>query len=252
MRRTLLLIVALAACDARPAPPPVAPGPGPAPVAVAKFGTFGGVVVVKGDDLAPVTKKIVGQEAHCGTEPVDLGVWRVDAVTKGLRDAYVWIEAAGVRTEWPAASTPVLDNGKCVFHPPVVLMAPGDLRLANSDTIPHSAQIGAQANAPENVMLPPGASRLVSLRIPERIEVTCSVHPWMHAVVIVAKVPWGALTGEGGAFEIARVPVGRHRVKAWHRCVGEVEIGEVEVEEGRRAEVRGEVVPATGFRTRFK
>lgn len=252
MKKVLPLLVALISCDSKPAPTPVVPGPGPVPMVATTFGAVSGIVVVKGDDVAPVTKKIAGQEAHCGAGPVDLGVWRVDAATRGLCDAHVWIEVAGVRPEWPAGRpAPSLDNGKCVFKPPVVMMAPGDLRISNSDTIPHSANLDAKTNASENVMLPTGASRLLSLRIPERIEVTCSVHPWMHAVVIVMKTPWEALSGEGGRFEMARVPVGRHRVKVWHRCVGEVDGGEVEVVENGRGEVRIEVAPIVGFRARF-
>jgi len=249
--RFVPLLLILAACDAKPASP-AAPTASTNPVGVpgpAGFGTIVGVVRVKGGDVAPVTKKLAGQEQHCGTEPVDLGVWLVGA-SGGLRDAHVVVE--GVKGEWPKASIPTLDNGKCVFTPPVILMQPGDLKVANSDSIPHSASFNALANPPENVMLPEGRSRMLTWRIAERIEITCSVHPWMHAVVIVMKSPLEALTGEGGAFEIRGVPAGTRRVKVWHRCVGEVDAGEVEVKADGTATIVIEVEPKHGFRGRFK
>ncbi len=252
MRPVLLLCVVLSGCD--PGTPAPAPGPGPGPTpppspAPAGFGTIVGVVRVKGDDLAPVLKKIAGQEQHCGAEPVDLGVWRVDAATRGLRDAHVAV--AGVKGTFAGAPVPVLDNGKCVFSPPVVLMPPGDLKVANSDTLPHSANFAAVMNPAENVMLPEGKSRLTTLRIAERIEVTCSVHPWMHAVVIVMASPFESLTDESGRFEIKGIPAGRRKLRIWHRCTGETEV-EVDVKVDGKTEVEIEVVPTPGFRGKYR
>jgi plastocyanin len=220
------------------------------PVAPAGFGTITGVVRVKGGDVAPVTKKIAGQEDHCGAGPLDLGVWRVDAASRGLADAHVVVE--GATGAWVAASIQTLDNGTCVFRPAVLLMAPGDLKIANSDTIPHSAVFNTTLNPGENFLLPAGASRVTTLRIAERIEVTCSVHPWMHAVVIVKRTPFEALTTGEGAFELRGVPAGKHRLKVWHRCVGEVDAGEVDVPANGTATLGVEIEPVAGFRQKFR
>lgn len=252
MRRLFILGVLLSGCDSGTSTPAPVPGPGPSPApapAPVGVGTIVGFVRVKGDDFAPVLKKIAGQEQHCGAEPVDLGVWRVDAATRGLRDAHVAV--AGVKGTFAAGPVPVLDNGKCVFSPPVVLMPPGDLKIANSDTLPHSANFAAVMNPAENVMLPEGKSRLTTLRIAERIEVTCSVHPWMHAVVIVMASPFESLTDEAGRFEIRGVPAGNRKLKIWHRCTGETEI-EVDVKADGKAEVEVELAPTSGFRGRFR
>jgi hypothetical protein len=244
--RWLAALVILAGCDAAAPPPPAPAPPSPGPPAPSGVGAIAGVVRVKGEEVAPVLRRATGSEHHCGEAPLDIGAWRVDPATRALRDGFVRVE--GPSGEWPARPVPVLDNAKCLFQPPVILMAPGDLKITNSDTVAHSADVKSKINPPENHLLAPGSHKLVSLRIPETVAVGCSVHPWMHAVVIVTRNPFTALTDGEGCFEIRGVPAGRHRVVFWHRCVGEVGVGEVEVKAGEVARLELEVAPRPGFR----
>lgn len=244
MRRFALLLL-LAGCEKSLTAVP-APSPSATPAA-AGSGVIAGVVRVRGAEIAPVTAVPVGAEHHCGGGPLDLGTWRVDPVTRGLADAYLFVEG------WTAPVAPgpmaAIDNRRCVFVPPVVLMAPGDLKLTNSDTLAHSADLRSKLNPAENVLLAAGSSRILSLRIPEIVPVGCSVHPWMAATVIVARSPSDALSGQDGRFEMKGVPAGRRRLRLWHRCTGEVDAGEVTVEAGGRVEVVVEVEPRPGFRS---
>src|SRR5258706_13118147 len=136
MRSALILTLLLSACDARaPIPVPPAALPSGSPSA-AGHGTVRGVVRVKGGDIAPIRKIGVGAEAHCGSDPLDLGVWRVEPESRGLQDAYLYVE--GPAGDFPPAPMAALDNRRCLFQPPVILMAPGHLKLVNSGTPPHN------------------------------------------------------------------------------------------------------------------
>jgi hypothetical protein len=48
------------------------------------------------------------------------------------------------------------------------------------------------------------------------LQVKCDVHGWMSSYVHVVKHPFFAVTGEDGAFTLAKLPPGEYTVEAWH------------------------------------
>ncbi len=48
-------------------------------------------------------------------------------------------------------------------------------------------------------------------------------HTWMSAYIWVSKHPYYAVTDKSGKFEIADVPPGTYKLKAWHEALGTVE-----------------------------
>ena len=56
---------------------------------------------------------------------------------------------------------------------------------------------------------------------PEIIRVTCDVHAWMTAWLVVQDHPYYALTDETGAFQLADVPSGEYALKVWHEELSE-------------------------------
>ena len=44
----------------------------------------------------------------------------------------------------------------------------------------------------------------------------CDVHPWMSAYIGVLEHPFFAVTGDGGAFKLEKLPAGQYLIEAWH------------------------------------
>jgi len=57
---------------------------------------------------------------------------------------------------------------------------------------------------------------------PEIVEVTCDLHPWMKAWVVVAAHPFYAITGADGQFAFENLSPGQYRYQAWHERLGTV------------------------------
>jgi plastocyanin len=48
------------------------------------------------------------------------------------------------------------------------------------------------------------------------VTLLCSVHPEMHAYIVILQNPYFAITDNTGTFTIAGVPSGKYRLNAWH------------------------------------
>jgi hypothetical protein len=55
---------------------------------------------------------------------------------------------------------------------------------------------------------------------PETIKITCDVHKWMSAWLIVQNNPYYAITDESGRFKLEGVPAGTYTVQAWQESLG--------------------------------
>jgi plastocyanin len=141
----------------------------------------------------------------------------------------------------------VIDQKDCVFLPHVQAAAAGQkIQVRNSDGTLHNvhAYNGVEP-LPEktifNTGMPPGSNDVV--KDPKGaglVKVTCDVHSWMSAYVVVSKHPYFAVSDADGKFELKNVPPGSYTVEAWHEKYG-AKSAEVKVEEGKAA------VPAFSF-----
>jgi hypothetical protein len=85
------------------------------------------------------------------------------------------------------------------------------LKILNSDPIGHNTNISATGKANQfnqtiaangYALYEPGGEAV------EPFAVSCSIHPWMAARMIVRQNPYFAVTGPDGTFEIPHVPTG--------------------------------------------
>lgn len=186
----------------------VQPGPG---------GTISGKILYAGPPVRAKKVTVTQDNETCGKMKEILPVQVKDG---GIVDAVVWLDdvSHGKAFSFPAAS---LDQKGCMFMPHVVLMAPGQLKITNSDPAAHNVHLFAKSNRAFNQVMPQGSDPLsVPLFRPDTIIVRCDVHTWMQGHIIVAKNPYYALSGSGGSFTLTDVPPGTYHLKVWQETLG--------------------------------
>jgi hypothetical protein len=181
---------------------------------------------VKYNGAPQVEKLKVNKDTEkCGTEATIEKV--VVGGNKGLANAVVSVPGAKGGT----MAKGVLDQHGCKFVPHVVVMAPGELEIKNSDDILHNLHTYSTANPAINKAQPKFKKTMTEkLDKPEFVKVTCDVHSWMLGWVAVVPGPAG-VTNADGVVKIENVPAGKQKVEVWHETLGKME-KEVDVKAG--------------------
>ncbi len=245
----LLLALLVAGCEPAEAPRPAASNPPAAPsTAPAGKGAVTGAVTVPPEHLDPVRPVAKGFETWCGAGPLDPRIYEPDRESRGLPGVFVWVD--GPAADFAPPAVPVLDQARCVFDPPMLVVAPGDLVIRNSDSMAHNTTIEGKVNEAVNVNLPPGRSTTARLAFAEAMKVRCSVHPWMVSSLVVTRTSAHAVTDAKGRFRIEGAAAGRRKLRAWHPLGPELEV-EVEVKADGVVDVPLAWVPRPNFRAPF-
>jgi len=201
----------------------------------AQGGTIVGEVKVTGTPPAPKTIKVNKDTEVCGPEKkiVDVAV----GPGNGLANAVVAVtDAKGAK----AAKKAVLDQKGCEFRPPVLVMAPGEVDILNSDGVLHNIHTFSTVNPSINKAQPKFKKTMTEkFDKPEVIKVQCDAHSWMHGWIMVTENP-AATTDEKGSFKLENVPAGKHKVEVWHPVLGK-QTKEVDVKAGQEAKVSFEL-----------
>lgn len=196
-------------------------------------GAISGKILYNGKLVRPKKVTVTQDREVCGNmKEID----PVQVEQGGVADAVVWIDDAthGKTFAFPA---PVLDQKGCMFMPHVMLMAPGQVKVLNSDKAAHNIHIYSKSNRGFNQVMPPGSSPLeIPLYRPETVIVRCDVHTWMQGYIVVAKNPYYVLSGSGGTFTLTDVPPGTYHLKVWQETLNTQE-QTVTVQAGQTASV---------------
>ncbi|MEN9664900.1 MAG: hypothetical protein RLZZ326_1263 [Planctomycetota bacterium] len=124
----------------------------------------------------------------------------------------------------------LMDNKDCRFEPHVAFVQTGQtLILKNSDTVGHNSNVATLKNPPSNSLIAAGSESKLTFKVEEAIpaQVTCNIHPWMKAWVLIRSNPYGAISAADGSFEIKNLPAGDIELQLWHEKAGY--IGEMSV-----------------------
>jgi plastocyanin len=228
MRKTFAAFVALALVAAAAL---LAWGPGSA--GAQGGGTIEASVTYAG--AAVIEKLKVNKDTEkCGTEAAIEKV--VVGGNKGLANAVVSVLGAKGATAVKAT----IDQKGCKFVPHVVVMAPGQIDIKNSDDILHNIHTYSTANASINKAQPKFKKVMTEkFEKPEVIKITCDVHSWMLGWIAVVPGPAG-VTDPSGAVKIENVPPGKHTVEVWHETLGK-QTKDVEVKAGQTVKVAFEM-----------
>lgn len=118
-----------------------------------------------------------------------------------------------------------LDNHKCRFEPHIAVLRVGQpLILKNSDAVGHNTKIDVLNNTPVNPIIPSNAQLEQKFNMEERLpaNVSCSIHPWMSAKLVVKKHPYVGVSDKDGKLTIKNMPVGKWSLQVWHESSGYV------------------------------
>jgi plastocyanin len=123
-------------------------------------------------------------------------------------------------------ATHELDNNKCMFSPKVLIARPGQtIIVKNSDETGHNANFKMFKNKQQNFLIPAGEKREYKLQPdlvePSAMPISCDVHSWMQAHVIVKPHPYVGVSNAEGVIEIKDLPVGEGAIfRIWHEATG--------------------------------
>jgi hypothetical protein len=188
--------------------------------------------------------------AGCGQRITD---HRVQHTGTRIGGAIVWITDIRTGKPLPLGRRFELVNEDCMLSPQVqAVVAPATLNVASEDVALHRDRIinvgtgELEGIAPfnDNGEVVP-FDRLLDGT--EQLEITCDLHPWAKAWILVLDHPYFATSEKNGTFSIEDVPPGSYHVKAWHPLLGTAEQA-VTVAAGKPASVAlriGSAHPAT-------
>ncbi len=212
----LVSLVGFAAvADAAPRKPRYTPGP------VENGGTISGTVRYTGATPKQILVKVTTSEAICHADPIyteDLVV----SADGGVQWAVVSIKKIKVGKPFPTGNKPSMGQEGCVFDPHVIVAPIGKpVTLLNDDGVLHNVHTWPKKNRSANIAMPGSVKKMTTkFRRPERVKVTCDVHPWMIGWFIATDNPYSEVTSKSGAFELADVPPGTYTLDLWHEKLG--------------------------------
>jgi plastocyanin len=162
------------------------------------------------------------------TDPLCAKVERLSedvVVSNGkLKDVLVRVKNGALLPKAAVPSPVVIDQRECMYAPRVVGVIAGQkIAVRNSDPAFHNVHGAIAGKLLWNKPASPKDPDLVletSARGGDVIDVTCDVHPWMHAYAVVQDHGAFAVTDEHGAFEIKGLPPGSYTLEAWHPVLG--------------------------------
>jgi plastocyanin len=192
-------------------------------------GTIQGEVKYSGKAPAPVTHKTGKFAKVCGPEILEESLILENQKVKNV---VIWLEGKQAKKLKNTPGTYTIDQKKCAYSPHVLAMPQGsELKILTSDPINHNIHTYSFDNDPINIMFLPNQDYTQEMEEPEVIKVSCDLHNWMVAYIVVTPHSYFAMTQNNGTFEIKNVPPGKYTLKVWHESLGE-ESRKIEVGEG--------------------
>ena len=164
--------------------------------------------------------------AGCGQRITD---HRVQHTGTRIGGAVVWLTDIRTGKALPLGRRFELVNEDCMLSPQVqAVVAPATLNIASEDVALHRDRIinvgtgELEGIAPfnDNGEVVPFDRMLDGT---EQLEITCDLHPWAKAWILVLDHPYFAASEKNGSFSIDDIPPGTYHVKAWHPLLGTAE-----------------------------
>ncbi|MCA9264561.1 MAG: hypothetical protein KDA60_11955 [Planctomycetales bacterium] len=182
----------------------------------ADWGTLKGRIVFDGTPPKANKINVTKDVQFCGKFDLLTEDVTVNADNKGVSDVIIYLyDTKGVDIhpdyEKTAKDTVRLDNVNCRFEPHVCLLRTTQtLVLGNKDEVAHNSKVDCLSNQAINPLIPANSEQEVSFSKVEKrpVNVSCNIHPWMSATLVVQDHPYMASTDKDGNFAIENLPAG--------------------------------------------
>ncbi|MEZ6015773.1 MAG: carboxypeptidase regulatory-like domain-containing protein [Planctomycetota bacterium] len=162
---------------------------------------------------------------------------------RGIANVVVTVTVPDAKVTVPDAPYE-MDQKGCHFSPHVLVVPKGaKVKYLNSDATAHNVHLITLMNDPLNQTVPAGQHLERVHKEAESIKVTCDMHTWMSAWVVVTEATHWALTGPDGSFRLEGLPAGTYEVKLWHETLGSRTASVVVAEDGTAAPLEVEMEP---------
>jgi plastocyanin len=116
----------------------------------------------------------------------------------------------------PPKEIAVMDQRELRFVPHVLVVLAGTtVEFPNSDVVSHNVFSISESKRFNLGLYVRGSTRRLTFAQPGIVELLCNVHLEMSGYIVVLANPYFSRVGSDGAFHIAGVPPGRHRLRCW-------------------------------------
>jgi plastocyanin len=136
--------------------------------------------------------------------------------------------------EKSASESIVLDNKGCRFEPHVQKVRVGQtLVIKNSDPVAHNTNIAGR-NIQENPLISAGSTKEYPIAATELepVKVSCNIHPWMKARLVVTSNPYCDVSKDDGSFELVDLPAGDLEFQIWQENAGGLDVKNADLQPG--------------------
>lgn len=139
---------------------------------------------------------------------------------RGIAGVVVTVFVKGKKVDVPKEPY-LLDQKGCRFTPHIQVVPKGaKVAFLNSDETSHNVHLISILNDPLNQTVLAGKQLERIFKEAEAVKVTCDMHTWMNAWLVVTDATHWGVTDETGSFSLGDLPAGAHEVKFWHETLG--------------------------------
>ncbi len=206
----------------------------PSTLVAAEWGNLTGRLVYGGTPAEPAEVNITSDREYCCQHKVVDESLLVKSENKGIKNVFVFLyqdrrdkTVVPIHDSYQAlAGKPLkLDNNQCRFSPHALgLWTKRPLELSNTDPVGHNTKVDTRKNPQTNYTIPAGGKRQLDFANAESfpVQVSCSIHPWMRAWLVIRNNPYVTATDEDGKFELKNLPAGEWSFMFWQEKAGYV------------------------------
>ncbi len=127
----------------------------------------------------------------------------------------VWVE--GLKDDEAKSQSRIISQAGLQFLPRVLAVSVGQtVQFPNEDDVSHNVFSLSEAKKFKLGIYPKGESRDVTFEKTGIIDLFCSIHRHMHAVIVVTPSSHYCQTELGNGYEIDNIPSGKHTLKIWN------------------------------------
>ena len=201
------------------------------------WATLTGRFVLDGSAPSPARVNVDKDQAVCGTHQLfDESI--VIGKDKGIANVAIFVTTRKIPInksfDKSATESVVLDNIGCRFEPHVQKLRVGQtLVVKNSDPVAHNTNIVGR-NIQANPLIPSGATAEFPIAgsEPDPAKVSCNIHPWMRARLVVTSNPYCAISKDDGSFELLDLPAGDLELQVWQENAGNLDVKNADLQQG--------------------